>query len=156
MISNEIMRNSDVFMRISHFLISLMKTWEKQVITISLNKHLAIKAKYVSNTWHQWNIAVHSKYNVLIKLKKFSILNRFTYFSNFEGCLTCLHLSTYLWSHYIWNFFKHTLHWSYTFSSCGKLHFFHFLEHWRVENFLLYLSLNCSFSNYCHGVSVGV
>ena len=34
MVSNEIMRNSDVFMRNSHFLISPMKTWEKQVIVL--------------------------------------------------------------------------------------------------------------------------
>ena len=31
-ISNEIMRNSDILMRISHFLISPMRTWEKEVI----------------------------------------------------------------------------------------------------------------------------
>ena len=34
--SNEIMRSSDIFMRISHFLISLKKTWEKQMISLNI------------------------------------------------------------------------------------------------------------------------
>ena len=47
MVSNEIMRNPDVFMRISQFLISLMKTREKQVI--SLIEFIAEKHKIKKN-----------------------------------------------------------------------------------------------------------
>ena len=39
MVSSDILRNSDVFMRISHFLISLIITWEKQVIGLNISSH---------------------------------------------------------------------------------------------------------------------
>ena len=57
MVSNEIMRNSDVFMRISHFLISLMKTWEKQVIGLYvLKKSRKCKFQTEQRNWRRTSL----------------------------------------------------------------------------------------------------